>query len=241
MTAQLGENSVRTYHLASDGFAVAQRKLLVQRIVMFVGVAMFLFAVQYKEFGDSWKGGSIASILAPILVMFLVFSALAFGTVRGLKRSRESWSSYELTVGSNFVIRKIKDFPELEIQQHEITAIREDAEGLRVETGTKGRAIGISAALVGYQDARERLSRWMPVQELRGWRTSGSWAYISSVLSTSLLVCFYLATKSWAIIASGVPLFVGLCWCLWYLQKNLHVSAHVKRLALVCILPLLAL
>jgi hypothetical protein len=122
------------------------------------------------------------------------FGSLATGTVNGLKRSRESWFSYELTIGNDFLRTKIKDFPELEIRQHEITAIKENADGLRVETGTKGQAIWISTDLVEYQDARARLSRWMPVQESGGWRTSGRWAYISSVLSTSLLVCFYVVS-----------------------------------------------
>jgi hypothetical protein len=241
MTDQLAENSVRTYHLPPEGLGRVLRKLLGQRVVLSIGVIAIVFSVQYKEFGGSWKGSSISSILAPILVMVVVFGSLATGTVNGLKRSREAWFSYELTIGNDFLTTKIKDFPELEIQQHEITAIKENADGLRVETGTKGRTIWIGTDLVEYQDARARLSRWMPVQESGGWRTSGRWAYISSVLSTSLLVCFYVVSKSWAIIAIGVPLLVGLSWCLWYMQKRLHVSAYVKRLSLLSILPLLAI
>jgi len=136
----------------------------------------------------------------------VIFVAIALGTPRGNKRSREAWSSFELVIGENFVVGRIRDFPEPEIQQNKVTAIKENADGLRIETATRGRGVSISSGLVGYRDARERLSRWMPVQELRGWRTSSRWAYVSSVLSMFLLVSFLLATKSWAIIATGVAI-----------------------------------
>jgi hypothetical protein len=87
MTDQLAENSVRTYHLPPEGFGRAGRKLLGQRVVLSVGVIAIVFAVQYKEFGDSWKGSSILSILAPIVVMVVMFGALAIGTANASRRN----------------------------------------------------------------------------------------------------------------------------------------------------------
>ena len=242
MGSQLAQNSVRTYRLAPEGFVAARNKLLRQKAVLFAGLVGVLFAVQYKEFGDNWRQGSIASLLPAFLAALLVIGALVVGVRKGLKRNQESWNSYELLIGEDFLIRRIKDFPELEIQQHEITAIKESAIGLHVETNRKDRAIGIASALVDYDDAKARLSRWMPVEKpQQGWLTPSLWTWGLPLLFLILFVCFYLATRSWIIVATGLPLFVGLIWSLWLIRKSVQVSAHMKRLSLFTFLPLLAI
>ena len=140
MPNQLAANSVRTYRLAPEGPNAARNKSLGQRIGLFAGTVVFLLVLQYKQFGDSWQTGSVVSVLPSLLVFLFVLGAIAFGAKKGLKRNQESWDSYELVIGEDFLIRRIKDFPELEIQRHEVTAIRESATGLRVETKLKGRA-----------------------------------------------------------------------------------------------------
>jgi len=242
MVNQLAPNSVRTYRLAPEGFGAARNKLLRQRLVLFSGLVAFLFVVQYKEFGDTWRQGTIASLLPALFVVLVVLGALVFGTMKGIKRNYESWNSYELVIGEDFLTRRIKDFPELEIQRHEVTAIRESAVGLHVETNVKDRAIGIASALVDYDGAGERLSRWMPVQQLQQGRMSPShWMWGLPLLYLLLFGGFYMTTRSWIIVTTGIPLLVGLSWSLWFIRKSVQVSTHMKRLSLITFLPLLAI
>jgi hypothetical protein len=243
MANQLAANSIRTYRLAPEGFSAARNKLLRQRIGLFTGLVVFLLVLQYKQFAESWQNGSIASLLPSVLAILFSIGAIAFGVGRGLKRNQESWSSYELVIGEDFLIRRIKDFPELEIQRQEVTAIKESAAGLHVQTKLKDRTIGIAPALVGYEDAKERLSRWMiPVQESRQGRiTPARWLWSFPLFVIALFGCFFMANRSWIIVVTGVPLLVGLSWCLWFIRKSLQVSAYVKRLSLTTILPMLAI
>jgi hypothetical protein len=242
MPNQLAQNSVRTYHLAPEGFTAARNRLLRQRIALFAGIILFLIVLACKEFGETWQRDSVASLLPTFLFVLIVLGALAVGLRKGNRRNQESWNSFELVVGEDFVIRKIKDFPELEIKRHEVTAIRESAVGLHVETNLKDRTIGIASALVDYDDAKERLSRWMPVQQLtQGWTTSIYWMWGLPVIFIVLFGGFYMTTRSWVIVATGVPLLAGLLWSVWYIRKSAQVSAHMKRLSLFTLLPLLAI
>jgi hypothetical protein len=159
MADQFAANSARTYRLAPEGYRAIHNKLLRQRIGLFAGIALFLLFIEYKQFGDSWRNGPVVSILTAVLLTLLLFGMLALGLKKGLKRNQEAWDSYELMIGEDFLIRKMRDFPELEIQRQEITAIKESATGLLVETKLKGRSIGIATALIGYEDAKQRLSR----------------------------------------------------------------------------------
>lgn len=238
MTAELAENSVRIYRLSPEGFSASYRKLLWQRVITLMGVALIVFSVYFKEFRSSWPALSTASVVEAALLLLFVYCVIALSVLKGRKGRQEAWNSYELVLGNDFIIRRMQNVPELEIQQNEITAIKENADGLRVETATTGRVIGISTTLEGYQDARERLSRWMPPQESKGWRTPSRFAFAYNLLTIILFVSFYVAVRSWAVIVTGLPLLIGMLWFLWIMQRSRHVPKHLKRLSLFSILAL---
>jgi hypothetical protein len=80
------------------------------------------------------------------------------------------------------------------------------------------------------------------MQELRtGWMAPVRWLWTLPLLVLLFFGGFYLATKSWVIVTTGVPLLAGLAWSMWLIRKSRHVSAHMKRLSLMTLLPLLAI
>lgn len=243
MPNQLAQNSGRTYHLDPEGSAAARNRLLRQRAVLFVGLAVFLLVLAYKQLGQTWERDSITSLLPAFLFVLLGLGGLAVGLRKGIKRNQESWASFELVVGEDSVIRRIKDFPELEIQRHEVTRIRETAAGLCVETKLKDRTIAIARALIDYEDARERLSRWMPPvnEPPQGWTAPIRWMWVYPLITLILFAVFYMTTSSWLIVATGVPLLIGLCVAIWFIRRSVQVSAQMKRLSLLTVLALLAI
>jgi hypothetical protein len=242
MPNQLAQNSVRTYHLPPEGYTQARNKVLRYSVVLFSGTILFALVLAYKMFGQTWNPNSIASLSPAVVFVLLVFGALALGLRKGIRRFQESWDSFELVVGEDFVIRRKKDFPELEIQRHEVTRIRESVSDLYVETKLKDRAIGIPRAMCDYEDARERLSRWMPVADVppRGWAAPTRWMWMPGVITTALTALVLLSTNYWVVVAAGVPLFIGLSLSIWFIRRSVQTSAHMKRVSLLTLLPLLA-
>jgi len=243
MANQLAENSVRTYHLAPEGFAAARNRLLKQRALLFVGIVLFMLVFAYKAFHETWRPDSIASFLPGIFVVLILLVALANGLRKGIKQNQESWDSFELVVGEDFVIRKIKDFPELEIQRHEVTRIRETATSLYVETQVKDRTIGVARALVNYEDARERLSRWLPPvhESQQGWAAPARWVWSYPVIMIVFCAVFFMSGTNWVIVATGIPLVLGLSVSFWLVRRSVQVSAQFKRQVLLFLLPLVAI
>jgi hypothetical protein len=243
MPNQLAPNSVRTYHLPPEAYATARNKVLRQIAVVFAGMVLFALVLAYKMFGQTWHQNSIASLLPTIVFVLLFSGALVAGFRKGIKRNQESWDSFELVVGEDFVITRKKDFPELEIQRHEVTRIRESATGLYVETKFKDRTIGIARALTDYEDARERLSRWMPLvrEPPRGWTAPTRWMWTSPVITIFLFALVLMSTNNWVVVAAGVPLLIGLSVGIWVIRRSVQTSAHTKRVSLLTVLPLLAI
>ena len=77
MANQLAENSVRTYHLAPEGFKATRNRLLKQKIVLLAGVILFALFLSNKMFGESWRRDSLASFLPTILFLVIISGALA--------------------------------------------------------------------------------------------------------------------------------------------------------------------
>jgi hypothetical protein len=161
MIAELAPNSVRTYRLAPEGFNVVRKKLLGQRAIIFTGIIVFTIIITFRQLDMDWQRVSFVSLAPYFILTMLLIGALATGLLKGMKQNREAWNTYELIIGEDFLIRRIKNFPELEIRRHEITSIKESPAGLQVETSSRDRTIGIASSLVDYEDARARLSQWM--------------------------------------------------------------------------------
>jgi protein-S-isoprenylcysteine O-methyltransferase Ste14 len=242
MPNQLAPNSVRTYHLSPEGYAATRKILFLQCGAIFGGIGLFLLGSAYKGLGGSWRGDATAGFLPMVFCLVLVSVLLAIGLWIGMKRSRETWDSVELVIGEDFVIWRMKDYPELEIQSREVTAIKESSTGLRIETNQRGRRIGIASSLINYDDAKERLSRWMPVQRIeKGWLTTSRWILALPLIVIFLFSGFELATRSWVIVATGVPLLAVISWSAWSIHRNGQGSVKGKRLSLLMFFPLIAI
>lgn len=239
MPNQPAPNTVRTYHLSPEGYTAARNKVLRLSLVVLAGAILFALVLVYKMFGQTWHRDSLPAVVG----VLIVFGALALGLRKGIKRNQESWDSFELVAGEDFVLRRKRDFPDLEIQRHEVIRIRESAYGLYVETKLKDRAIGIPRALTDYEDARERLSRWMPLAHVppHGWTALTRWMWMPPVITMILFALFFMTATNWVIFATGVPLLIGLSVSIWLIRRSVQTSAHMKRLSLLTVLPLLAI
>ena len=241
--AELSPNSVRTYHLAPEGYIGARKKLLGQRAILLVGIVIFASVFIFHQADFKWRSGSLAS-LAPYFILIAVLAgALGSGIIKGMKKNREAWDTFELVIGEDFLIRRIKGFPELEIRREEVTSIKESPVGLHVETGTSDRTIGIASALVDYDDAKARLSQWMaPVRlEQPGWLKPARWMPAVPLLILLLFGLFLLSARSWVLVATGTPLLVFLLWSFMLIRESVQVSDRVKRMSLLIFLPLLSI
>jgi hypothetical protein len=191
-------------------------------------------------FGQTWHRNLIASLLLTFVLVLMISGTTVVGLRKGMKRGQESWDSFELVVGEDFVRRSKRDFPDLEIRRHEVTRIKENATGLYVETKLRDRAIGIPRALIDYRDARE-LSCWIPLvhAEPLGW-PSITLLLVIPVIGFVLFALLLLSTNSWVVIATGSLLLIWLSVSIWVIRRSVQTSAHMKRLTLFTVIPLLA-
>jgi hypothetical protein len=199
--------------------------------------------MDFKSADRDWLQGSLLSLLPHLLPITLVVGLLVYSFRRGMRKQRENWLAYELLVGEDFVIRRMPGLSEMEIRREEITAIRQSAEGLSIETSSWRRTLGLPSTLEEFDEVRARLSEWMTPTELRRarWNNSSHLLYGAIIAELVLFIIFFLSTQSWLLVCSGAPLLLGLVVCLVVLQRSAQLAPKMKRNVWLMLLPMAAI
>ena len=152
-----------------------------------------------------------------VCLLFTLFTALPVLASRRVKRH---WRGYELILESDQILEMRDGAVTLVLLKTEIARLLETPDlGLAILTGEPSRSIWAPSALSGYDELRERLSAWAPLERndsVRGaaWHGVLIWfwpIYASALLVRSLYVLAPLVSIAAAalLLALGFTLFPG--------------------------------
>jgi hypothetical protein len=243
MNDRLARNSVRTYRFAPEGFEAVRKKLTLVQNITLAGVLGLIVGMDFKNADRDWLQGSLLSLLPHLLPITLVVGLFAYSFRRGMRKQRENRLAYELLIGKDFVIRRMPGLSEMEIRREEVTAIKQNAQGLTLETSSKQRALGVPSTLEEFDEVRARLSEWMTPTELgrAWWNNSSHLLYGVVTIELALLIVFFLSSQSWLLVCSGAPLLLGLVVCMVVLQRSAQLARKIKRNMWFMLLPIAAI
>ncbi len=81
-------------------------------------------------------------------------------------------STFEVLASERVVRRILKGTLPAEVLRPEVSRIVETKWGLWVMCASPRRSLALVRAVAGYSELREHLSRWRPIEELRGWQAT---------------------------------------------------------------------
>jgi hypothetical protein len=243
MSGQLARNSVKTYRFAPEGFETVRKRLTLIQNITFVGVLGLIIGIDFKDGDQDWLRGSLLSLLPHVFAFTFVGAFLIYSFRRAIEKQRENWLAYELVVGEDFVIRRMPGLSEMKIRRDEVTAIRQNAQGLSLETSSRQQTLGVPSTLEEFEEVRAQLSEWMPPTEVRRatWKHSLNLVYWVIAVELGLFLVFFLSTKSWLAVSSGATLFGGLIWSLISVERSVQLAPKMKRTMWIILLPLMAI
>jgi hypothetical protein len=89
-----------------------------------------------------------------------LLALLAFLTLRRrLRRLLARWSSFELTVEADAVVRAVEGFPSIRIARAEVASVEERPAGVVVR-GRDGASLLVPREVERYERARDLLTSW---------------------------------------------------------------------------------
>jgi hypothetical protein len=132
------------------------------------------------------------------LVRFCILTVhFCFGGIPDDRKGEKELYSAALEFRSDRLIRRLPDYPDLEVRPNEITTIKESAKGLTIKTVSRPKALFVSSGLIDYDDFRNRLFAWAPMAKVVASRDSLASNFLT------VLFCFAVAFGLF-----GTPLYV---------------------------------
>lgn len=147
---------MNTYGVKPEGYRTIQKRVLLGGCISLAIVLLCVgFLVKPVRGSDYVAFGLIA--VAVIISGVVVFS-------RSLRRLREVWSTYRLTIGEDYLLKQQSHYPDIRINRDEIKVIQKAFTGdIVVKSRDWRRFIMIPRSLHGLEEVERLLGAWKPV------------------------------------------------------------------------------
>lgn len=208
------------------GFQEIQRRSLRFTIPILVVVVVYIVVLSNKNPGMSLQGDLVAfSLLLP---------AWWVGHYIGLKKQREIFLSYELTITPEYIERVQKKTPTIRINRADVQriVIRRGG-GMFIQSGATSDQILISKHIENADALAKELAEIVtPVSSFN--QADESQRLIPPVLGIAGAVALgttFLADAKWVVVPSAVVAIVVLAYSLVAIVRNRNVDSRTKLLA----------
>lgn len=235
---------VRQYRLLSAGLPAARQRVrsryLGPQLVLLVGAMLVAFFLAAR------RSPSLHFVVPFAIANALFFTYIAFVSPRRTLRAIDkTWQSYQLAIGSDYLLRTQADTPDSRLGFSEIHAIeRLHGRFLRVIGASRQQLIAIPEDIEGFPEILATLSAIHPITETRCDRSVKSFVYQLIGLAAFLGMAWSTTPK---IAIPLAALVIGaVVWFIVYIQRNPNASHRARRqswfyltLVGVCLLKIL--
>jgi len=163
------------------------------------------------------------------IVIPLCIGALIFGLYSGIRRQKEVFDSYILTVDHLGVTREQKNFPTIAISNEEIAEIKKNSNGSIILKGKfKGKIIFIPAQIDDYEKLEGLLSEkgQILVNSKEAFLQKFQWLF--SILTLGIIAVLFISKDKIIVGVSGAVLLFILCNALFDMLKNKIIDNKTK-------------
>ncbi len=147
---------MKTYTVKPEGINPLQKRMLifgtVFMVIVLAGVWLIMPDIPPLAFGF-------------VVLFLLIFGGMGFR--RGMKRLAETWPSYILIVGDDYLLKQQAYYPDIRINREEIKTIQKIFTGeISVRTRDWKKFIVIPPSLVGIEEVETLLRQWKPIKQV---------------------------------------------------------------------------
>lgn len=217
------KTTMKTFKLKPEGFKEFQQKALTRAIPITLLAALAgVYISSVNESSDSSTVDTLAFLIPFSLLI------LGFGLFLGLKRQKDMWLSYELTIDGETIIRTQNNVPTVTIDKNDLQEMLETRQGdILLKTGQRTNMINIPSSV---QDRAELLNSLADFGQIN--KQSGNKSVmilIAGLVSLGLMLVFFVSTEPAIIIPSGAILTIGFLWSFFEIQRSKLIDKKVKR------------
>ena len=167
-------------------------------------------------------------ILIVTVPLFVIIFSISFR--RALKILEENWSSYQLLIGSDTIVKKQRGMTDIELRQDQITNIEDRiGTGLIIRTQDKKIFIHAPSGLEDYAELKEHLLKLKPHDFVIARRNNILLLQILAVLTFGAgFAIMMLSNNPTLVIGAGIFVIVYMIWAFISLRQRKDIDARVR-------------
>ena len=223
------------YRLLPEGLPAAQQRVR-SRYLMPQLLVVLLFVLLSVFFGALHDRGH-SSALRFVIPFGLFFTYVVFAAPRRVRRSlAQSWSSYLLEIGPDYLLRTQSTAPDLRLAFSEIGSIqRLPGRHLRVYGSSAQRILLIPESIERFPEILATLAALQPITETRSDRSVKSTFLVAIIMGGFLLMLW--TPNPTLVIAAAILVLATVLYAFAHTIRNPNATHRARREAWLYLLP----
>jgi len=224
----------KKFTLKESTFKEFRKKIIIRSMIITLVLVGFFIYLNTPNL----EVGSLFENL-PFLFMPVIIGCLIIGFIRGVKRQKKAFHSFELIIDDHKIIRKIHLCEDIELPFSMIEGVVKHKNGsLTIKGQNINNSIGVPFQLEGMGELENILSSIVEIN-LHDKRTFAQMypSYLSWIALAATLIVFMVENK-YLVAVAGVISMAGWIFIFVFIQKVKHYNKTTKR-AMFFLFPLL--
>jgi len=189
----------------------------------------------------AFRNAQPASVWPLVFAIPVLIIPVLWGVRRSFRRQQLSWQSFELSLSSEGIRRRMTGYPDIHIRRDEIKRIDEHGEWLVVRTTRPGPGLIIPKGLEGFEEVRHELLSRHHVEKQRGSDHQRLvWSLLTVVATLGAFAVLALSTDPLIVVPLAAMMVIGAGWAIWVVRRSPHIDERTKRTIWFVLLPALA-
>jgi hypothetical protein len=213
------------FKIKENGFDDIKKKMILRTIPIALIAASGGLAISHFNTSGQSSDVNVLPFVIPIII-----GAMVFGILKGIKRQKNIFNSYELTIEDERIIRRQDLTSDIEIPFSEIREITKNRNGsLAIKGANSNNSIGVPSQIENLIELESELSKIVEITASDKQTFLQKYSWVLPLLTIGLMMTVYIAKNKVLVGVAGTLLTIGLIYSLVVTQKSKHLDKKTKR------------
>jgi hypothetical protein len=227
---------MRTYKVKQNGFDELKKKITSRVLPLFGTMFAFVIFFNYP------KNNGSSELILSLFTIVLVVGIMIYAWFRGMKKQKELFESFELTIDNDAIVRERKNTPAIRVERSGIKEILKTQNGsIIIKAGRKVDFIWIPAQMENMAELEQVLNSFVAIKLQSEKTLLDKYGTALPFLSLLLMAIVYSAKNKYVVLTAGGCLIAFLTWSVIILQTSKNIDSRLKRSSYWSILVIAAL
>jgi hypothetical protein len=216
---------MQTFKLDQQRFKELRKNIIIRLLSFSAMVVAVFFCIFYFSPYDKAPHWESLQLFIPLMLV-----TWSFGIYRGVKKQKELFNSYVLTISNNMVMRERLETPTISVYFNDINEIIKHKNGsITIKGKDKSDVIAIPVQAENFAVIESLLQSAKPIITETQVPLMQKYSSLGGVITGILMICVYTVNNKIIVGITGTLLIVFMLWSFAKLRTSKNVDENTKK------------